>query len=156
MKLLDTQTIRDWDKYTIDQEPISSIDLMERAAKAFVEQFCDLYAKCKVDIWCGAGNNGGDGLAIARILHHLGYEVQVFLCEAETYSSDNLDNQKRLPQEIAFRQMGHGVIPEKIAPHSVLIDALFGSGLSRPLEGYWADLVRGLNQYAQIVSVDIP
>jgi NAD(P)H-hydrate epimerase len=156
MKLLDTQTIREWDKYTIDHEPISSLDLMERAAEAFVERFCDLFPKCKVDVWCGAGNNGGDGLAIARLLHHLGYEVQVFLCEAEHYSVDNLQNQKRLPKELTFRQMGQGEIPTEINTHSLLIDALFGSGLSRPLEGYWADLIQSLNQYSRIVSIDIP
>ena len=75
MKLLTAQQIKDWDAYTINHEPVKSIDLMERAAVAFSKWFSSFQEECRdnsrdevVKIFCGVGNNGGDGLAIARLL----------------------------------------------------------------------------------------
>ena len=82
MKILSAEQVRAWDKYTIDNEPISSFDLMERAALAFIYWFTSLYSSEKnVFVFCGTGNNGGDGLAIARLLHQRFFNVQIFICK---------------------------------------------------------------------------
>src|SRR5438309_1822713 len=79
MKILTAQQIREADAYTIEHDKIKSIDLMERAAKACVEWITKHFDKShSFRIFCGMGNNGGDGLAIARMLHEKGYEVYVY------------------------------------------------------------------------------
>ena len=80
MKVFSAEQIRALDKYTIENEPISSIDLMERASRAFEDRFSEIYDKdWNVYVFCGTGNNGGDGLAISRMLHQMVYDVQVFV-----------------------------------------------------------------------------
>ncbi|MEO6850698.1 MAG: NAD(P)H-hydrate epimerase, partial [Mucilaginibacter sp.] len=76
LPLLTSPQIREADAYTIAHEPIASIDLMERAAKAFVGWFINHFPdkKQSIAVYCGTGNNGGDGLAIARILNRHGYQ----------------------------------------------------------------------------------
>jgi NAD(P)H-hydrate repair Nnr-like enzyme with NAD(P)H-hydrate epimerase domain len=82
MKLLSAQQIKDWDAFTIKHEPIASIDLMERAARAFVQKYIELFPVQKsVKIFCGLGNNGGDGLAIARLLTDKYNLIEVFIVE---------------------------------------------------------------------------
>ena len=77
MKILSSEQVRAWDKYTIDNEPISSIDLIERAALAFTYWFTNIYDSDKnILVFCGTGNNGGDGLAIGRLLHQRFFNVQ--------------------------------------------------------------------------------
>ncbi|MFZ6001351.1 MAG: NAD(P)H-hydrate epimerase [Bacteroidota bacterium] len=79
-KVLTAKQIREWDSYTIQNEPIASIDLMERACRAFVEWFVSRYdATNQIGIVCGTGNNGGDGLGIARMLHQWNYHVKVWI-----------------------------------------------------------------------------
>ena len=81
MKLLTADQIRAWDSFTIQNEPISSLGLMERASSVFTDWFSMIYDNQKpVLIFCGTGNNGGDGLAIARFLHYLLYDVRVYIC----------------------------------------------------------------------------
>lgn len=80
MKILSADQIKTWDAYTIREESIASIDLMERASRAFVNWFIERYdATQKVGIVCGTGNNGGDGLAIARLLNDWNYPVKVWI-----------------------------------------------------------------------------
>ena len=100
MKLFNTAQIREADNYTIQHEPVSSLNLMERAANAFVKQFSTDYPdkKNQVYIFCGNGNNGGDGLAIARLLFKLKYTVHVFTFPSKKCSDDYLKNEKRLGQ----------------------------------------------------------
>ena len=97
MKILNTQQIREADALTIKHEGISSLDLMERAAERCSEWIVNHlgYTQMVVAV-CGPGNNGGDGLAIARQLHERGLEVEVLLLKAEKYSADNLANQRAL------------------------------------------------------------
>ncbi|WP_262920248.1 NAD(P)H-hydrate epimerase [Niabella hibiscisoli] len=79
MQLLNASQIREWDQYTIQQESIRSIDLMERAAVACTDWICKHFPGHSFDIVCGMGNNGGDGLAIARLLTILRIPVRVFI-----------------------------------------------------------------------------
>src|SRR5690349_10956549 len=82
MKIFSASQIRDWDKYTIEHEPVASIDLMERAATKCVEWLLTTgYSKKNFTIFCGKGNNGGDGLAIARMLTEKGNQVVVYILE---------------------------------------------------------------------------
>lgn len=162
MKILSASQIRALDAYTISHEPIASIDLMERAALAFTywftEQFSDI--RRPIHIFCGIGNNGGDGLAVARMLHHRDYEVVVYHCKiSDQVSEDFRINRERLP--------GLGAVPvvdiEKggglpaVPKNAILIDAIFGSGLNRPVAGYWGELLEYLNnQSCTRVAIDVP
>ena len=162
MKILNTHQIRDLDEYTIRHEPIASIDLMERASLAFVKWFSKKFPDRKrhIHVFCGPGNNGGDGLAIARLLSQDHYSVKAYLLGiGKSRTSDcqsNLDRLLkkrccpliRLDQDAAFYEIENG---------SIAIDAIFGSGLSRPVEGYWASFLEHLNQQPVTrVAVDIP
>jgi ADP-dependent NAD(P)H-hydrate dehydratase / NAD(P)H-hydrate epimerase len=165
MKLLTTNQIRAWDAYTIEHEPITSCDLMERAASVFTDWFSALYDADKtVHIFCGTGNNGGDGLAIARLLHQRFYNVKVSICRISSSESDDFKTTlARLPlrSEILSLHLG-GYVNEgdalpKIEKGAIIIDAILGSGLSRPVTGYWADFFEYLNECEiDIISVDIP
>ncbi|MFN7436040.1 MAG: NAD(P)H-hydrate epimerase, partial [Bacteroidota bacterium] len=94
-KILSATQIKELDRYTIDHEPIASIDLMERASRAFFDWFClKFLPPQKIAVVCGTGNNGGDGFAIARMLAEVGYNVNVFVVQGEMPKS--LDFQKNL------------------------------------------------------------
>jgi NAD(P)H-hydrate epimerase len=160
MQILSAEQIRLWDQFTILNEPIASIDLMERAANACVDW---LESERKLDntfsIFCGKGNNGGDGLAIARLLTERSCPVTVHILEFGHKGTDDFQiNLARLHQtaaQIRFIQ-NEETIPEILA-NEVLIDALFGSGLNRPLEGVTAVLIRLINESAnEVISIDIP
>ncbi|MEM9918232.1 MAG: NAD(P)H-hydrate dehydratase [Bacteroidota bacterium] len=161
MKILTADQIRQWDAYTIAQEPIASIDLMERASLAFVQWFEEQFPENnqKVFVLAGTGNNGGDGLVIARLLHQRFYNVEVCLCQVGSKRSPDCEaNFQRLPKgrDVPVFTLKKG---EKLPDIScdILIDGLFGSGLNRPLSGYWASLVEAVNQAAFIrVAIDIP
>lgn len=146
----------------MEKEPIRSLDLMERAARAFTRALMRWYADQEqpVFIFCGPGNNGGDGLAVARILHHEGYEVHVFLCTISSHTSaDHQANLKRLPRWNAVkvtRLEESDPLPD-LPEAALAIDALFGSGLNRPVMGYWGSLLQHLNQQpVRRVAIDIP
>ena len=156
MKILSAQQIREADRHTIEKEPISSIDLMERASKAFVQAFMGYYSnKFSVSVFCGVGNNGGDGLAISRLLQNQGYEVDVYVIgEISSASPDFKVNFERLPDSAIV--LNDSVALPLFHEDTVIIDALFGSGLNRPLEGFVAKIVGSLNSVSNdIVSVDI-
>ncbi|PSR11536.1 MAG: bifunctional ADP-dependent NAD(P)H-hydrate dehydratase/NAD(P)H-hydrate epimerase [Bacteroidetes bacterium] len=161
-KILAAHQIRHLDEQTIREEPIASLDLMERASLAFVQafraQFSDLDRP--ITILCGDGNNGGDGLAIARRLHELSYEVFVLRARmGNTPSPDNATNWERLQAKrvIACQELTAGDPLPELPASGILIDGLLGSGLSRPVTGYWAGLIDHLNTLDQLrIAIDIP
>ncbi|KUG07064.1 bifunctional ADP-dependent NAD(P)H-hydrate dehydratase/NAD(P)H-hydrate epimerase [Solirubrum puertoriconensis] len=159
MKLLTAAQTREADAATIREEGISSAELMERAAFAFVTWLqvrLSPAADTQVLVLCGPGNNGGDGLAAARLLHQQGYLVQVGLLPADRHSADWEVNRARLPAELPVAEWQPEHFPA-ISPNTVVVDALFGTGLSRPLEGTAAALVQHLNAaQARVVSIDVP
>ncbi|MEZ4993134.1 MAG: NAD(P)H-hydrate dehydratase [Saprospiraceae bacterium] len=162
MKILTAKQTRELDAYTIEHEPITSIDLMERASTMFVNWFTERYPNQKryIRIICGMGNNGGDGLAVARLLHEKGYPVRVNICRFSERGSDDFElNLARIQSienlEITDIYPDHP-LPE-IDPGEILIDAIFGSGLNRPVSGFWAGLLDYINgQASAIISIDIP
>ncbi len=160
MKFFPTSKIREIDQYTIDHELITSIDLMERAADAlyweFIRHFPNQYSVC---ILAGQGNNGGDALALARMLLHTGYSVSVILIHPETLSPDCKINRKRLLDDFpnTLTEFKKVFYPPEITKKKIIIDGLFGSGLSRPLTGIFAQAVNWINQTGcSVVSIDIP
>lgn len=159
MKILSAKQIQQLDKFTIKNEPIPSIDLMERASNKFTEWYEYNFDKEQIlRILCGPGNNGGDGLAIARLLFQKGYKVEVDLVNPKNkYSTDAEVNLKRLPAKIPVRHIKEVKDIPLNYSSEIIIDALFGSGLNRPLEGIFGDIVKVVNKWdADIISIDIP
>lgn len=158
--VLNVDQIREADQYTIQNEPISSIDLMERASRAFVNRFIQLYPRERlIAVFCGQGNNGGDGLVVARLLYGMGYETQVYVMKLKEEGSPDFEiNSKRLQKlsrPVRFLEEGSDL--PRFTESTVLIDALLGTGLSKPLKGWPKKLVEHLNQTAcERVALDVP
>jgi ADP-dependent NAD(P)H-hydrate dehydratase / NAD(P)H-hydrate epimerase len=161
MKILKSSQIREVDAFTIINEPVVSIDLMERAAGAISTWIAKKINKEKnINIFVGPGNNGGDGLAIARQLLNDNYKVEVYIFDTSgKLSKDcqiNLDRLKAQKQNCIHEISNESDFP-KISNSDIIVDGLFGSGLTRPLEGLLKDLVQYLNNSdADIVAIDIP
>jgi hydroxyethylthiazole kinase-like uncharacterized protein yjeF len=160
LPLLTSQQIREADAYTIANEPISSVHLMERASKAFVGWFINHFPdkKQSISIYCGTGNNGGDGLAIARMLYDHHYKaINVKITRFSKKSSDDFNaNLKKLQKVIPLIEIKTNEdFPDESSP--IIIDAMLGSGLNKPLMGDYKKLVEQLNGLKKtIVSVDVP
>lgn len=161
LPLLTSPQIREADAYTIAHEPISSIELMERAAKAFVGWFVNCFPDKKkgISVYCGTGNNGGDGLAIARMLNEHQYKItSVKIARFSDKASDDFStNFSRLRQTgIAITEIKPGDdFPADDSP--VIIAALLGTGLNKPLEGDYKRLVNHINDLKRtVIAVDVP
>ena len=161
MKIPTISTARSADAYTIENEPISSVDLMERAAtQAYFWLMRNLKSKeVSIKIFCGMGNNGGDGLVLARLLATQDIYAQVFILHvSENFSHDcevNNERLKAIPEVPMYGIFSKDDFP-KIDDNDIIIDALFGSGLNRPLEGVAAELVQHLNDnHAIRIAIDI-
>ncbi|MBS1591869.1 MAG: NAD(P)H-hydrate dehydratase [Bacteroidetes bacterium] len=160
MKVFTAQQIHAWDEFTIQHEPISSIDLMERAATKCVDWLLqNNFTKKHIKIFCGKGNNGGDGLVIARILmqHHV--LVTVYILELGTLGTPdfqtNLQRLHTTTSNIHFIQ-NENFFPQ-IEKNDLVIDALFGTGLNSPLQNIAAALVQHINTFnATTIAIDIP
>lgn len=155
IKILTSEQVRAADRYTIEHEPIASIDLMERASTAFVTKFMGLHPEKKaVRIFCGTGNNGGDGLAIGRLLRANGWVVALYVVgDPDKGSADFKTNFDRVEDVQTIHSAA-----DFPSCHSqdILIDGLFGSGLSRPIQGLHTELVNYLNnQKCQRIAIDI-
>jgi ADP-dependent NAD(P)H-hydrate dehydratase / NAD(P)H-hydrate epimerase len=161
MKLFSAAQIRLWDQYTIEHEPIASINLMERAASQCVDWMeRNNYTGQSFHIFCGKGNNGGDGLAIARMLSERKINVAVHILEFGHKGTDDFQtNLARLHQypDVLIRFIQTEENFHALPGDDIIIDALFGSGLNRGLEGVTAKLVQHINNSGcTIISIDIP
>lgn len=159
MKIFSAEQIKLWDKYTITNEPITSADLMERAATACFEWLVkNISAEKKFKIFCGKGNNGGDGLVIALLLLQKKYTVEVYILE--TGNSATVDFETNLTRLQTLTTGIHFITSEKfpsINKNEIIVDALFGTGLNKPAENITAGLIEFLNSsQATIISIDIP
>ena len=159
MKILSAAQIREADLYTIQNEPISSIDLMERAAHACVDWLFQnlLLPHQKIAIICGMGNNGGDGFAIARALHHMGFDVSCFWVQHKSQPSadcqENFQKLKQLGLSVVLLQPGN----IDLLGFDVVIDALFGTGLAQPLNDGLEEVAVAISQsQAKVVAIDLP
>ncbi len=161
MKLFSADEIRKWDQYTIEHEPIASIDLMERAAGKCADWLeRNNYTDKPFHIFCGKGNNGGDGLAIARMLAERDLQVSVHILEFGHRGTDDFQtNLARLHQypNITIRFIQTEENFQELTANDIVIDALFGSGLNRGLEGVTAALVNHINKSGcTVISIDVP
>jgi ADP-dependent NAD(P)H-hydrate dehydratase / NAD(P)H-hydrate epimerase len=160
VKILSAAQIREADHFTIEKENIASIDLMERASEAFCKKFETLFQSPTLKIFCGIGNNGGDGLAIARILKEKNYSIEIFIAGDINYATKDFQiNLQRVKRECdcpVNYLSAHSRFP-KIEKNDLVIDALFGIGLNRPIEGWLKDLIKHINSFnGEIIAVDVP
>ncbi|MCI6617838.1 MAG: NAD(P)H-hydrate epimerase, partial [Prevotella sp.] len=162
MKIFTAAQIHELDKYTIEHEPISSLNLMERAAKALCRAISERWTEqTPVVVFAGPGNNGGDALALARLLAEQDYHVSVYLFNIHNHLSDDCSaNKKRLMESKRIRNFTEITLnfdPPELPAGTLVIDGLFGSGLNKPLAGGFASLVKYINQSAaSVVSIDVP
>ena len=171
MKILSAAQLKEVDAYTIEHEPISSTNLMERASHAVAEKIRARWNDdTPIKIFAGPGNNGGDALAIARMLSEWNYKVYVYLFNtSEKLSPDCQINKQRLidfqsvkqhtfsTRNIEFIEITSQFIPPKLESNDLVVDGLFGTGLSRPLNGGFASVVKYINASpATVVSIDVP
>jgi len=162
MKILAVDKIREADLFTIRNEPIADIDMMERAANAcFYWLITNIPYHKKIRIFCGIGNNGGDGLAIARLMGSKGYITEVFLFGSpEKFSPGCRINYDRLSATTSIKCTvipDEGSLPVFHPDEDIVIDALFGSGLTRPVTGFLARVIRHINEQTSItISIDVP
>jgi NAD(P)H-hydrate epimerase len=149
MKLFTCQQIAEIDRLTIKLEPVSSIDLMERAAQRLTDWiFLNIRSDHSFYIFVGPGNNGGDALAVARMLSENNYNCTVFLADfGRELKGDAAINQARLIEQnkvILKKINSEDSIPE-IPAEVVILDGLFGSGINKPLAGLSKIIVQKLN-----------
>ena len=162
MKILTTEQIRQADQYTIQNEPISSVDLMERAASQLFDWLSAHITdkECDINIFCGMGNNGGDGLVLARLLKQALFRTKVYMVRySDTMSPDCEANYHRLTTEtdVPVSDIKAEADFPTLEVNSIVIDALFGSGLNRPIEGMVATLIDHLNSQPVFrIAIDIP
>lgn len=162
MKILSARQIQEADKLTLEKQEISSIDLMERAATLVFNEIHKRLqgAQIPVKIFCGIGNNGGDGLVIGRLLIEAGYDVTLYVVN---YSDDrspnfltNYDRVKNLTNKWPVLLKSEEDFPE-INYGDFVVDAIFGVGLNRPLVEWVANLVKHINaSEAFVLAVDMP
>ncbi|MDA3866247.1 MAG: NAD(P)H-hydrate dehydratase [Salinivirgaceae bacterium] len=161
MKILTAEQIRTIDEATIKGEPIPSVDLMERAANQLLQVVLHKFTHTKnIALLAGPGNNGGDAIALTRLLSEKGKRTTLFLIDlGGQLSPDSKTNLTRLNN---YKTVTVATISKKDAlpdmqKFDMVIDGIFGSGLSRPVEGWLADLFATINQSAtEIMSIDIP
>lgn len=159
--VLSAEQVREADAATMANEPISSLALMERAAQACTDRIRNLLPDdVPVVVLAGLGNNGGDGLVIARLLHVTAHRmVQVIVPQYGPEGSPDFEanlarlNEARVP--LLTLQEGEDLPP--FEPRAVVVDALFGTGLQRPIQGWLKDFVRELNGRPNVViAIDLP
>jgi NAD(P)H-hydrate epimerase len=161
MKIFPTHIAKKLDNLTIESEGIRSIDLMERAAKAITEAITKRWgAETPVVVFAGPGNNGGDALAVARMLAEKKYRVTVYMFNTKgALSEDCLANKElvELTDEIDYHEVTSQFVPPTLGEEHLVVDGLFGSGLNKPLSGGFAAVVKLINASpATVVSIDLP
>ena len=161
MKIFNAEKIKELDKLTIETQKITSLELMERAAlQAFlwlVNHFHD--KKTVYHIFCGVGNNGGDGLVIARMLKQNYFEVHVYVVPfSEKFSNDFDSNLERLKEcNLTYEVINADSEFPDIAENHIIIDAIFGIGLTRVMDSWLQLLIQKINYHQSFtVSIDIP
>jgi len=164
--ILSVENIRKSEQFTMAQEPIASIDLMERAGASFVQHLLQagyISQENKIAVFCGQGNNGGDGLVIARLLAQNGFATTAVLCTAKSNATqDYLTNLERIKTlsipSLKVAEYSSELMYSFHEQHSlIVIDALFGIGISKPLTGYFATIVQAINElHVTVIAVDVP
>lgn len=163
MKILGAQQIKAVDQLTIATEPISSINLMERAAMACMMRLVKYVSdESLIYIVCGKGNNGGDGLAIGRQLLSRGFDAKVAVLEyTNAFSSDAETNYNSLKEKFPDKIFSINTaeeFSEKFNDKSAaIVDAILGSGLNKPINGLIGECIEYINEnFRKIISIDVP
>ncbi|MDP1800528.1 MAG: NAD(P)H-hydrate dehydratase [Bacteroidota bacterium] len=163
MKIFSAEQIKQIDAFTIANEPISSIDLMERAAMACTKRIMKLVnTEGEIIVFCGKGNNGGDGLAITRLLLERGFNCQAFVINyTEKFSADAEINYNKLKETFATKISeinSLADLKEKItSTNYIVIDALLGTGINKTIDGLLKETVTFINaNFKRIISIDVP
>ena len=162
MKILNTEQFYQADEITIKNQKVNSLDLMERAAQACFNWFHGNLngSPVPIHIFCGIGNNGGDGLALGRMLFKHGYNVKVHIANfTDKRSPDFLSNYnliKEVSSDWPLLMDSEKDFPV-INNEDIIVDALFGIGLNRPPEGWVKKLIQYLNKIKAFrLAIDIP
>lgn len=162
MRIVNSEDIHKIDKATCESQQISSIDLMERAAEAVTREITSRFLpNQRIVVIAGPGNNGGDALAVSRMLIEQGFRnVEIYLFNVKGKLSHDCDEEcKRLitMDGINFTEVTHAFNPPQLGKGDVVIDGLFGSGLNTPLQGGFVAVARYINESgAYVISIDIP
>lgn len=163
MKIFSAEQIKQIDEFTIANEPISSIDLMERAAMTCTKRIMKLVnIEDELLIFCGKGNNGGDGFAITRLLLERGFSCHAFVINyTDKFSIDAEVNYNKLKETFGTKISEINSLEdlkEKIAHKNyIIIDALLGTGVNKPIDGLLKETVNFINaNFNRIISIDIP
>jgi len=162
MKIFTSQAIHELDSATCEAQQISSIDLMERAAELVVDELNSRFLPGqRFVVMAGPGNNGGDALAVARMLIDRGYRrVEVFLFNVTGKLSHDCDEERKkliTVDGVDFTEVSREFNPPYLSEKDVVIDGLFGSGLNKPLMGGFVAVARYINESgAYVVSIDLP
>ncbi|HEX9732787.1 MAG TPA: NAD(P)H-hydrate dehydratase [Thermoanaerobaculia bacterium] len=164
MRILTAEEMREVDRRAIEEIGVPSMVLMENAAIGVADALAERFPRAEtVAIFCGPGNNGGDGLALARHLDARGYRCRVYLVVRGSRPGGDAGAQLAILEQlgIAVEEIGPdadlGAVREACASAEVLVDALFGTGLTRPLEGHFAELAEWLGRApAPCLAVDLP
>ncbi|HEY8388927.1 MAG TPA: NAD(P)H-hydrate epimerase, partial [Parasegetibacter sp.] len=160
MQLFSAEQLKEWDDYTIRNTPISSLDLMEKASAACFNWIkLNGFLHKPAYVFCGKGNNGGDGLAIARMISRENQPVVVFIIETGSGGTPafqaNLERLRQTEAEIHFIRSARQL--PVISADAYIIDALFGTGLNRPLEGVYREITEFINRSDRpVISIDLP
>jgi len=155
--ILSTPQIREWDQFTLQRQGLAGWELMDRAAHALVEHWKRQHPQyTRVLICCGKGGNGGDGMAMGRILAAQGYGVTIWLCEHLDAQSDTEFQLNRLSDSAHVALLSAETTPDR-GCYDTLIDALRGSGTRRPAEGHLRSCIEWVNQSGlSVCSIDLP
>ena len=162
MKIFSSEIIKEIDKATCQAQNIESIELMERAASALCCEIVSRFSPSKrIVVMAGPGNNGGDALALSRLLYEQGYrKIEVFLFNVMGKLSHDCSEERdrlMLIQGFDFTEVTRDFQPPYLRPDDVVVDGLFGSGLRGPLMKGFLNLVRYINDSgAYVISIDIP
>lgn len=162
-KIIDSKQIRQLDAVSIEKQKISSFQLMERAASAVVDSFFsnlpDFSNKSAFAIFCGMGNNGGDGLAIARLLLNEGKRVQVFVVKHRNQGSNDFERNFQILRQInaSIQILDEDSFGFQLSEDCIVIDCLFGTGLSRPIGGVLKKIIQEINSRKNtVLGIDCP
>ena len=167
MKILTAAQMQNIDRLTSERCGVPSLTLMENAGRGVVEFLEEHYSPLesqKITLLCGRGNNGGDGMAVARLLRERGLEPRVLLlADPKLLRGDAATNFERLsatgsPDVVADLEGWRRLVAE-LSATTLVIDAILGTGLVKPLEGFLLEVVRDINRLfagARVVAVDLP
>ena len=165
LPILSSDQIREVERLTMEHQPIAAIDLMEQAGQACADRIKALLERNEIrltntsfHVLCGLGNNGGDGLVIARELARAGSNVRVtrIVHGASPSEANNVNWQRLREIGVRMKELREPGSPE-IASEEVIIDAILGSGIKRPIEGWLAEVIAAINGFAnKIISIDMP